>query len=419
MRRVLCLVLSCVIIALSLAGCGTYEEEPPFDAVPDPVISSTPTTVPTTAPTAAPDYGLDDSVPAYVVTPFATTVKARIASRMPEYTFVLTGEVFEGDWYYDGYEGEGGRTIYTRSPHVQKITILDGKGRMLQELNGLDTEYIYHSIYWDEDDFLNTDFSEIEYLNFEFTDWNFDGYLDISLQKWEGGSMRNVPCYFWLWDAKKRQFIEQTQMEIVSEYSGLYAYPETQTIEAYTRDGGWGYWIGTYKFFGDEFTLIRNDDMRYEVEDNGDFYEHLVTEELINGEMVVTEDLRKRVTRVDFTKEIGADAPELTFSVLYRDWTDCDGKHIYELDRVEAEKSDKSYFLGYLQKDDSYSLNITYNKWPGAENLLIFGDWNQDGYLDVALRTSGLMKKYLYWLWDNDLGSIGDFVFAGETRPKP
>lgn len=63
-------------------------------------------------------------------------------------------------------------------------------------------------------DELSTNLSpSFENYGFAFGDWNADGVIDISLQLFEGGSMRYAPSLFWLWDGEQAKFVENEHTE--------------------------------------------------------------------------------------------------------------------------------------------------------------------------------------------------------------
>lgn len=72
---------------------------------------------------------------------------------------------------------------------------------------------------------------------FQITDWNFDGYPDISLHAFEGGTMLNVPTYYWLWDSKEQKYTECDILNEISQTS--YLTTNNQEVVASYKDFGY------------------------------------------------------------------------------------------------------------------------------------------------------------------------------------
>jgi hypothetical protein len=89
----------------------------------------------------------------------------------------------------------------------------------------------------------------IDDCGFSLDDWNFDGTLDLSLQKVEGGSASNRPTLFFLWNSSKREFVKNDELENLSSLRKVYldvAYP--RTILSFQRAGFDSYGTDYYSF---------------------------------------------------------------------------------------------------------------------------------------------------------------------------
>jgi len=163
---------------------------------------------------------------------------------------------------------------------IKSIEIRQVSGAFHQTLDGFSTEIETH-----HDDY-----------GLEFADWNFDGITDIRLRHWEGGSMRNEPSLFWLWDDERQMFVENEQLMDISETAAPFVVltPENR-IGAYTRGGYDSYWDLYYEYQNGEFVEVEYVSNKFIFEENGDCY--LVTQisKPIDGEMQLVEETREKM----------------------------------------------------------------------------------------------------------------------------
>ena len=96
-------------------------------------------------------------------------------------------------------------------------------------------------------------FTEENLYSLRFEDFNFDGYLDIALQHSFGGSARNHPSYFWLWDNDAGEFVQNSQLEFFSFESEVYTNEYTKRLVTSHRMGSMGYSTYFYKYHNGEF----------------------------------------------------------------------------------------------------------------------------------------------------------------------
>lgn len=217
-------------------------------------------------------YG--DDLPPDIITSIDYTTNKKINENMPEFTFHITGSNVKK------YGGSYDRTKYYimfDENKIENISIKDDNGTVVQVLNNLYTE---------------NPASEIDMYGLLFDDWNFDGYLDIGLWRYRGGSMGNNPHYYWLWDNRLGKFVENADLEEISEYSYISVNGDTRQIECYTRYGGYGGIVCYYKYENGIFVLVRSKE--YNIisapDDEDRKITHVVIQDLINGEMTITED---------------------------------------------------------------------------------------------------------------------------------
>ena len=79
-----------------------------------------------------------------------------------------------------------------------------------------------------------------QFLNSElsFSDYNFDGYLDMRLMRWQENDGKLITNeYFWLWDNMLYKFVLNEQLMEIGRATRLYVNQETSQIEVW-------YWTG-------------------------------------------------------------------------------------------------------------------------------------------------------------------------------
>ena len=122
-----------------------------------------------------------------------------------------------------------------------------------------------------------------------FEDYNFDGYVDMSLWKHQGGTSTNEPRFYWLFDIDTMQFVSNSQLEDISYSSWIGIDNELKQISGNSRNRD-GYVIWYYEFRADEYVHVKTKTMTVDERTGDSIIWHTVISELIDGEMVVTED---------------------------------------------------------------------------------------------------------------------------------
>lgn len=242
MRKVSFLVLLCAAISLFLLGCGRQSDD----------INAEET--------------LGDT--------FTYTVSKRIAPDMPEFAFDAVARKWQGDalWDFD-------------DPYLVRIAVIDENSKVIQTIEEICDPW---QDYADE----GTRDYPFENLGLYFDDWNFDGYLDISLINYQYRfSIDNR--YYWLWDNQSRLFVRNNDLLLANDNGHLEIDAESQTIQSFEYGMGVSL-VETYRF--DDGLLVKIHRKYSEAQPvdadipEGDWRWHIVVEELIDGEMVVTED---------------------------------------------------------------------------------------------------------------------------------
>jgi len=174
----------------------------------------------------------------YVVEPFTFTTTQKIHDDLPEFEFRILGtRVLEYDLRSNDSAQWSDDFI-----RVYKLIITTADGSFNQEFSDLDTRN--HLVTKDSP-------------GLSFDDWNFDGYTDVSLWKWVGGTSNNVPHYYWLWDQEKGEFVANEELERISDYSRLEIDKENNRLISYSRDGAWMTQTEYYEYQDGQFELVK------------------------------------------------------------------------------------------------------------------------------------------------------------------
>lgn len=118
------------------------------------------------------------------------------------------------------------------------IKIEDSDGNIIQSIPGLSQSKSFLS------------------RNLTFNDYNFDGYLDMRLMRWQdgaGGLLANE--YFWLWNAEIAQFVLNEQLMMIGQATALSADQETRQIVVTHRDSDSDK-VSFYEYLDGEFVEI-------------------------------------------------------------------------------------------------------------------------------------------------------------------
>ena len=275
-----------------------------------------------------------------------------IGSNMPPFAFRVIGEITDG---------------YVK---ISEIIITDDTNTLIQRLDGLRAKISTQPF------FPQNWVSKENNWGFSLRDYNFDGYLDMSLMMLEGGSSRNSPSYFWLWDAEIEQFVKNHQLMEMSSWSQIGANPRIQRIVTFSRSGMGNYYDGFYKY--------------------------------VDGEFVPTAMFARNwpYVRLEIIQQIHPNMPPFIFIAKGQDSTgfytdinsititNADGELIQQIDGLNTEFNRR-----FLERTPD-----------GTDFALYFEDLNFDGYLDMILQRcdlESLSERPSYiWLWDAEVGKF-------------
>ena len=203
-------------------------------------------------------------------TPFSFTTKQAIRPEFPdseELAFTLDGYTYIEWW--GGYKGERWTIGFVRTK-VTGITIKKADGALVQHITDLDVD--------------NEHAGSDNRYGLDFMDWNFDGYLDMSLVKYMGGTSGNMPGYYWLWNPSLGQFVMNNQLADMASSAGINKDDSTETILSFAKSGG--YIIVTEYKYDDEgrINAISQEEQGYD-DDKGSYCDGIRKTNFITGKV--------------------------------------------------------------------------------------------------------------------------------------
>ena len=213
----------------------------------------------------------------YIVEPYSIVFRNRPHESLQEFIFSLEGV----ELTKCGLEPDEPFDPHNSFIRIHTMTITSADGSIKQEYTDLDT-----------DSYFSNGIISASAPGLSFDDWNFDGYIDASLFMFQGGTSRNSPHYYWLWDVDAGEYVMNKEMENASLSSRLEQDPVKNQIVGWSRHGGWGGIYCYYEFRDNLFTLVRTMEVLVsgEPEDDEWTYTKIIIEDLIDGEMVVTRE---------------------------------------------------------------------------------------------------------------------------------
>ena len=171
------------------------------------------------------DYNTTD-----VLRTFVTT--KRIGESLPYFTFTrILGDYLDDSLIYQ-----------FPMPVETTIVIEDDEGNVVQVISGLSQSGIRELHHYEYD--------------LTFDDYNFDGYLDMRLKRWQDGARGLLANeYFWLWDMDKLQFVLNEQLVEIGHAAGLRADSSSQQIVVRQRNGALSNFY-FYEYINELFELV-------------------------------------------------------------------------------------------------------------------------------------------------------------------
>jgi len=279
--------------------------------------------------------------------PFPVSIRTvRLNENMPEFTVILRARDYIFDYNEPQYHS-------FPSPREVCITVKDDRGDIIQYIPGLTIS----------GHFIPTHPS--------FSDYNFDGYLDMGLTRWQDGAGGLLAQeYFWLWDSEASQFVMNEQLMEISHAASFYADQEHRQIVVFQRAfGSRGHQRFLYEYHNDEFVLVEESSATW-----------------VNSPYFLRPPVfRDSYNQPDFQIQIMIQSAEL-FEIGY-----------HEVD-ITIWHWDEDIIL--LQHITGVTIDKALIDLP---NIVNFADYTGNGYFDFSIGRShggsmGNEPRY-FWLW--------------------
>ena len=197
--------------------------------------------------------------------PFSQIMEQALHADMEAFTFIVEGNYVTE--YLEWWRNPGWFRC-EQYPSVHTITIQDTSGVTVQVFTDLDTARLYDP-------------------PLEFHDWNFDGYMDLSLFQYPGGTANNQPAYYWLWNPGTNRFMQNDDLMGMN-------WPWIDTEKRLIQDaynGGGGYFrYSTYEYTNGRFVEIQRTvrEIIPDPEGSGNTVEQTTETDFVTGEVTIT-----------------------------------------------------------------------------------------------------------------------------------
>ena len=196
-------------------------------------------------------------------------VMQSIHEEMLPFTFRIMGRWIEG-WSF-----EAGGVVDNIQANIHIIQVMNSAGEIIQEFDRLNA-FPHHLV---------------GSFGLHFADYNFDGFLDMALYMAEGGSMRNSPHIYWLWDNNEQQFIKNETLTQISNFSTISISTQESRLESFTRIGSSHFITGYYKYIDNDYVLVGYREMEAvpSPDEEHKYVLRITIGELVDGEMTIIE----------------------------------------------------------------------------------------------------------------------------------
>ena len=194
------------------------------------------------------------------------TLTQSIHEDMPPFTIRLLGRWIKG-WCFEA-RGE----VDGVQANIHVLQVMDAAGNVLQEFDRLGTLPPQRA----------------DSFGLHFADYNFDGFLDMALYVHEGGSMRNAPHLYWLWDTAAGQFVRNNELERASDFATVSIIEGQQRLRVFTRVGAFGNFISYMEYIDGVFVTVATWSEEWGAMPDGQRYTRIAETDLIAGTEVVT-----------------------------------------------------------------------------------------------------------------------------------
>jgi rhodanese-related sulfurtransferase len=203
--------------------------------------------------------------------------------------FTLEGVIVRDyRWYDFNSSGELRYSVDRQTVKLETLTIKNSDESYIQVFDNLDTE--------------NHLVGRGDSYGLTFADFNFDGFVDISLWRWVGGTARNYDAYYWLWDNDAFEFVTSEELERLNNVDII---RETQQIREYTVYGTYGHHTWFHEYIDGTLTLVKSVEVwnkRDDNEEDANLKQHII-DNLGSGELIITDETYEIIRTDSFEVE--------------------------------------------------------------------------------------------------------------------
>lgn len=253
------------------------------------------------------------------------------------------------------------------SRYPVSIRIYDENNNLIQEISGL---------YQSTSPFNHLDH---DWMQLSFTDLNFDGYMDMRLFSYILSERGNIQGehYHWLWDSEIGQFVFNEQLTRSISNTVILTDEETETWSiGWSWQAGRGHMRVHYRYIDGEFIIVRREEW------------NLVR---IHESHEFDDMLRIHVDSSDLPDYAEGGEPRIKHIGIY---ADRESSLIQEIRDIRTNLYSAAFHAPPPTPQAKHRFEIF---------ALHFADYNNDGYLDMALATwaGGSLQNSprMYWLW--------------------
>ncbi|MCL2376963.1 MAG: hypothetical protein FWC76_06145 [Defluviitaleaceae bacterium] len=135
-------------------------------------------------------------------------------------------------------------TFESGDPRMKHISIYTWDFELIQEMRDIRTNL--HETFFSPPP---TPAATVGFATFDvhLVDYNGDGYLDLAVALWTGGTMRNSPRMYWIWCPEQNIFVRNHFLERLSDESTVSSNGDgTVTTQTYYGSGQWSIRIFNY-----------------------------------------------------------------------------------------------------------------------------------------------------------------------------
>jgi len=160
--------------------------------------------------------------------------------------------------------------------NIHVIQVMDSDGVIIQEFDRLDAVPPYQSPSY----------------GLHFADYNFDGYLDMALFMYRGGTMHNEPHKYWLWDNASKLFLENEELSEISNTSTISINTEENRLACYTRIGSGSGITQHFKYIDGEYIFVYSIEwgLNPSPDKEGEYVRYEIINELIDGKIMISKN---------------------------------------------------------------------------------------------------------------------------------